>query len=426
MQTCRGSHTHTLVTDAERQGEPVRLRLRHRRGPVGRGARGLLGLGSQGGSEHRALQHRRHPGAARRAAEREASSTGRASSPTRRPAAIAGLWQGGDHGQGTQTSRLTNQCHDITVFPEIGLAAGACSGNGILLDISRSGESGPPRSGRRQELRLLAFGDVQQRRHEGGLHRRMGRRRPAALPRDRSADLGRRRDLRHRRSQAALRGLLQDAGAADRAGELRRAQRLAHPGARARHHGAGVVSGRRLGVRLHRLGASRSRSRSSIAVRSTPRRCITGGYWSAYWYNGHIYGSEIARGIDVFRLKPSEYLSQNEIDAATLVRSEELNTQQQTRITWPASSVVARAYVDQLTRTKGIQPERARGVKSRARPRRRPPDRQGARRRRRPRSARRAGDAARKRCRRGERAATPLRLRVARRHDQGALGRLRQ
>ena len=53
---------------------------------------------------------------------------------------IAGLWQGGNHGEGTQTSRMTNQCHDITVFPEIGLAAGACSGNGILLDISRSGE----------------------------------------------------------------------------------------------------------------------------------------------------------------------------------------------------------------------------------------------------------------------------------------------
>ena len=50
--------------------------------------------------------------------------------------ALGGLWQGGDHGPGTQTSRMTNQCHDITVFPEIGLAAGACSGNGILMDIS--------------------------------------------------------------------------------------------------------------------------------------------------------------------------------------------------------------------------------------------------------------------------------------------------
>src|SRR5436309_15419578 len=93
-------------------------------------------------------------------------------------------------------------------------------------------------------------------------------------------------------------------------------------------------------------------------------RLVTGGYWSAYWYNGQIYGSEIARGIDVFRLKPSEYLSQNEIDAATLIRNEELNTQQQTKITWPAASAVALAYVDQLARTKAIQPDRARAVKS--------------------------------------------------------------
>ena len=48
-------------------------------------------------------------------------------------------------------------------------------------------------------------------------------------------------------------------------------------------------------------------------------RMITGGYWSTYWYNGHIYGAEIARGVDIFRLTPSEYLSQNEIDAATQV-----------------------------------------------------------------------------------------------------------
>jgi hypothetical protein len=87
-----------------------------------------------------------------------------------------------------------------------------------------------------------------------------------------------------------------------------------------------------------------------------------GGFWSAYWYNGYIYGSEMARGIDVFRLKPSEYLSQNEIDAATLVRSEETNTQEQMKIVWPASSVVARAYLDQLARSKGIQPARAAAV----------------------------------------------------------------
>jgi hypothetical protein len=87
-----------------------------------------------------------------------------------------------------------------------------------------------------------------------------------------------------------------------------------------------------------------------------------GGFWSAYWYNGYIYGSEMARGIDVFRLTPSEYLSQHELDAATLVRSEEMNTQEQTKVVWPASSVVALAYVDQLARTRGIAPARAAAV----------------------------------------------------------------
>ncbi len=94
------------------------------------------------------------------------------------------------------------------------------------------------------------------------------------------------------------------------------------------------------------------------------KQLVTGGYWSTYWYNGHIYGSEIARGIDVFQLTPSEFLSQNEIDAAMMIRSEELNTQEQTKVVWPASVTVARAYVDQLTRTNGIKPERLRELKT--------------------------------------------------------------
>ena len=186
----------------------------------------------------------------------------------------------------------------------------------------RSGESRPARPGHRQELRLLALGDVQQRRHEGDLHRRVGRRHAAALPRDRSADLGRQRHLRHRRSQAAVRRLLQDAGAADRAGELRRAQRLAHSGARA------ATSWCRRGIRAASRCSTSPTRRKPVEIAFFDRgpidakQLITGGYWSAYWYNGHIYGAEIARGLDVFKLTPSEYLSQNEIDAATLVRVE--------------------------------------------------------------------------------------------------------
>lgn len=93
-----------------------------------------------------------------------------------------------------------------------------------------------------------------------------------------------------------------------------------------------------------------------------PKEMVSGGYWSSYWYNGNIYAAEIARGIDVFKLKPSEYLTQNEIDAAILVRHEELNTQQQQQITWPAASVVARAYLDQLGRTGGIKADTARNI----------------------------------------------------------------
>ncbi len=78
---------------------------------------------------------------------------------------------------------------------------------------------------------------------------------------------------------------------------------------------------------------------------------VLGGEWAAYWYNGHIYASEIARGLDIFDLTPTEFLTQNEIDAAKAVRVFELNVQNQQKIEWPAQLVVAKAYLDQLTRS---------------------------------------------------------------------------
>jgi hypothetical protein len=83
------------------------------------------------------------------------------------------------------------------------------------------------------------------------------------------------------------------------------------------------------------------------------------GYWSTYWYNGYIYGSEMMRGLDIFRLLPSEHLSQNEIDAANLIRFNELNVQHQPKIVWPASFVVAKAYIDQLRRANALPADRA-------------------------------------------------------------------
>ena len=88
------------------------------------------------------------------------------------------------------------------------------------------------------------------------------------------------------------------------------------------------------------------------------------GSWSAYWYNGHIVSSEIARGLDVFDLEPSALLSQNEIDAAKLVHFDQLNVQDQPKLVWPASFVVARAYCDQLARSQGLTAAQLGGVRS--------------------------------------------------------------
>jgi hypothetical protein len=83
-------------------------------------------------------------------------------------------------------------------------------------------------------------------------------------------------------------------------------------------------------------------------------KLVGAGSWSAYWYNGYIISSEIARGLDIFELTASPLLSQNEIDAAKLVKFDYLNAQDQQKLVWPASLVVARAYLDQLARSGGL------------------------------------------------------------------------
>jgi len=87
-------------------------------------------------------------------------------------------------------------------------------------------------------------------------------------------------------------------------------------------------------------------------------KLVGAGSWSAYWYNGYIVSSEIARGLDIFELQPSAFISQDEIDAAKLIHFDYLNAQDQQQLVWPASFVVARAYVDQLARDNGLSRER--------------------------------------------------------------------
>jgi hypothetical protein len=94
------------------------------------------------------------------------------------------------------------------------------------------------------------------------------------------------------------------------------------------------------------------------------KKFIDGGEWSAYWYNGYIYGSEIARGLDVFKPTPSKYVTQAEIDAAQQVHLAEFNAQAPTRIVYPANFVTAKAYVDQLARTNALTANKATAIKT--------------------------------------------------------------
>jgi len=89
-----------------------------------------------------------------------------------------------------------------------------------------------------------------------------------------------------------------------------------------------------------------------------------GGYWSTYWYNGVIVASDEQRGMDIHELTPSPYLSQNEIDAAKSVHVDQYNAQQQTHITWPPTFSLARAYLDQLERNGGLSAARIAAVRT--------------------------------------------------------------
>jgi hypothetical protein len=92
------------------------------------------------------------------------------------------------------------------------------------------------------------------------------------------------------------------------------------------------------------------------------QRGSIGGSWGAYWYNGYIYSSELARGLDILELVPSDKLSANEIEAAKLVRMDEFNPQSQPKIVWPAAFPVVRSYLDQLVRNNGLAPARTTAI----------------------------------------------------------------
>lgn len=264
---------------------------------------------------------------------------------------LGGLWEGGDHGENTQNTSETDQCHDITVFPEANIAAGACSGNGIIFDISDP----------LKPTRIDAVTDPGFAYWHSATFNNDGTK---VLFTDEWGGGGRPRCMAHdpKTWGADVFYDIED-------GKLEYKGRFKLPAPQSEtencvaHNGSVVpVPGRDIFAQAWYQGGL---SVIDFTDSTDPQEIaffdrgpihedvlVTGGYWSTYWYGGKIYGTEIVRGLDVIALTPSEHLSANEIAAAALANQGQVfNPQQQFRVTWPAEPVVAMAYLDQLERT---------------------------------------------------------------------------
>jgi hypothetical protein len=362
VQTCRGSHTHTLLVDPK---DKTNLYVYGSGTSSVRSAEELAGCSGGDWKED--------PNTALFSIDviqvplADPSQAKIVSRPRifadPKTGAIAGLWQGGDHGPGTQSSRLTNQCHDITVYPEIGLAAGACSGNGILLDISD-----PVNPARLDDVvdKSFAYWHSATFNNDG----------TKVVFTD---EWGGGRRARCRAEDPREWGANAIFDIVDRKLQFRSYYKL--PAAQTpqencvAHNGSIVpVPGRDIMVQAWYQGGvsvfdfTDSEKPFEIAFFDRgpidAENLIVGGHWSAYWYNGYVYGAEIARGLDVLRLVPGEHLTQNELEAASAVRYDEFNPQHQPRVIWPSGVVMARAYLDQLARSNTLPADRADAIRA--------------------------------------------------------------
>ena len=360
VQTCRGSHTHTVVLNPK---DPANVYIYGQGTGAVRAGEELAGCIDNPEDPNTSLfsiDVIKVP----IAAPQQAAIVNRprifADPATGK---VSGLWQGGNYGPGTQTAGVTQQCHDITVYPEVGLAAGACRGNGILLDISDP--VNPVRLDAVIDKNFAAWHSatfnndgtkvVFTDEWGGGSRPRCRATDPANWGGDAIFDIVDKKLVF--RSYYKL-----------PAAQTEQENCVAHNGSLIPVPGRDIMVQGWYQGGLSVVDFTDTSKPVEIAYFDrgplSATELITGGYWSTYWYNGHIYGSEIARGMDVFDLKPSEHLSQNEIDAALSVRTSQVNVQGQQRLTWAPTTAVAGAYLDQLQRTNGIQAERARAVRT--------------------------------------------------------------
>ena len=353
VQTCRGSHTHTQVP------HPTDPNILYIYNSATSGVRKSQELdicsdGQPGDNPDTALYSIDVIEVPLDAPERAAIVNRPRIFADRETGAIAGLWRGGAAGVASQRTAQTNHCHDITVYPELNLAAGACSGNGILLDISD-----PQNPARISELfdpdmaywHSATFNDAGDRivftdEWGGGTSARCRVEDPDTW----GANLIATVEDRQLKGQSFFK-LPASQAASENC--------VAHNG------NLIPVPGRDLMVQAWYQGGVSvmdfTDPAQPVEVAYFDRgpidaeRLMVGGAWSAYWFNGRIYASEIARGLDVLKLVPGERLSAAEIAAAESVRLDTINPQTQTRIVWSDSPDVAQAYLDQLMRGNAIE-----------------------------------------------------------------------
>jgi hypothetical protein len=353
VQTCRGSHTHTLVLDPNDKNNVyiyVSGTSFVRQGEELAGCSGETPDKDPNTALFR-IDVIKVPLAAPQNAQ-VVSSPRVFMDP--RTGALNGLNNGGTHGKdGLEKPSDTNQCHDITVYSALGLAAGACSGNGILLDIKdpvhpkRIDAVNDPNyaywhsASFSNDGKKVVFTDE----WGGGLGARCRANDPNKWGADAIFRLtGNKLSLASYYKLPAAQGDSENCVA---------------------HNGSLIpVPGRDIEVQAWYQGGisvmdfTDAEHPVEIAYFDRgpidPNMLVLGGDWSAYWYNGHIYASEIARGLDIFELTPTQNLTQNEIDAAKVVRMAALNVQNQEKIEWPRQLVVAKSYVDQLERSRAL------------------------------------------------------------------------
>ena len=334
VQTCRGSHTHSIVS-----ADDQRLVVYNSGTSYVRDDRELPGCFERGGDNTALFSidvieiPLADPAAARIVdSPRIFAQDGR----------IAGLWRGGDHGEGTQETRVTDQCHDITVFPSLNLAAGACSGNGIILDIAD-----PLAPKRLDDVTDTGFAYWHSATFNNDGTKVLftdewgGGGRPRCQAGD-PTNWGADAFYAIEDGKLSYRGIYKlPAPQSDKENCVA-------------HNGSIIpVPGRDIFVQAWYQGGI---SVIDFTDASNPfeiayfdrgpvdkDQLVTGGYWSAYWYKGRIYATEISRGLDVFALEPSEFLTAEEIAAAEAAQYEGgvFNPQTQTQVTWPAEVVRA-------------------------------------------------------------------------------------